>query len=327
MSSAGRSARPLASLALVVLLVLGASACGEQEPSGKKRPGGQLEEPLAVLPVAFARTGPYTSAGSGKRPVLNESTADLAGAVQVRYLSARRAVPPGGGRATRAEYDDFIEAILPLIDGFWRTNARKLSKDARYAPPGALIAYRGAKGPPCAGKTGKLVAGNAFYCPTLSPPDDCLRDSRNGYWCMDRDRIAWDEEELLFPLYRDVGDFAAALVLAHEWGHMMQARAAEPFYGEDPPIGMELQADCLAGVWGREMERQGRLQRGGLENAIEGLFQLKAAGGTRWVEPRAHGTPYQRRRAFILGFKAEIPGCVAKRFEPFLKKIRVPRGG
>lgn len=325
MSPASRSACLLASLALLVLLALGASACGE-ESGGKKRPGGRLEKPLAVLPDAFSETASYSSAGSGKRPVLNASTADLRGAGQVRYLSARRAVPPGGGTGTRAEYDEFIEAVLPLIDRFWRKNARKLSRDARYEPPGALIAYRGANGPPCAGKSGDRVAGNAFYCPTLSPPDDCRTVSRNGYWCVDRDRIAWDEQELTFPLYRDVGDLAAALVIAHEWGHLMQARAAEPFYGEDPPIGNELQADCLAGVWAREMERQGRLVRAGLENAIDGLYQLKDPDGTQWVEPRAHGTQYQRRRAFLLGFKAEIPGCDSKRFEPFLRKLGVPRG-
>jgi len=309
-----------------VLLALGSSACGDEGSPGKKRPGGKLEQPLAVLPDAFAATGPYTSAGSGKRPVLSSSTAGLRGAGQVRYLSARTAVPPGGGRAKRAEYDDFIEALLPLIDGFWRKNARALSRDARYEPPGALIAYQGADGPPCAGKTGKRIAGNAFYCPTLSPPDDCQMVSRNGYWCVDRDRIAWDEDGLTFPLYRDVGDLSAALVIAHEWGHLVQARAAEPFYGEDPPVGSELQADCLAGVWARGMERQGRLVRAGLENAIDGLYQLKGAGGTRWVERRTHGTPYQRRRAFLAGFKAGIPGCDSKRFEPFLKKVGVPRG-
>ncbi len=325
MSAASRSARLLASLAIGLVLALGASGCGE-EPSGKKRPGGRLEKPLAVLPDAFAQTEPYASAGSGKRPSISPSPADLRGAGQVRYLSARRAVPPGGGRAKRAEYDEFIEAILPLIDRFWRKATRKLSRDARYEPPGALIAYKGADGPPCAGKTGKRDAGNAFYCPTLSPPDDCLNVSRNRYWCEERDRIAWDEEQLTFPLYRDVGDLAAALIIAHEWGHLVQARAAEPFYGEDPPVGSELQADCLAGVWAREMERQGRLGRAGLENAIDGVYQLAGPSGAAWVTPQAHGTSAQRRRALLRGFKADIRGCDRKRFEPFLKKIGVPRG-
>ena len=325
MSPATRPSRLLASLALGALLGLGSGACGDDGSPGKKEPGGRLEQPLAVLPDAFAATDSYTSAGSGKRPVIDPDPVDLRGAGQVRYLSARTAVPPGGGRAKEAEYEEFIEALLPLIDGFWRKNVRELSSKARYEPPGALIAYEGANGPPCAGKTPKLDAGNAFYCPTLSPPDDCQMVSRNGYWCVDRDRIAWDEDGLTFPLYRDVGDLAAALVLAHEWGHLVQARAAEPFYGEDPPVGSELQADCLAGVWAREMARQGRLVRASLENAIEGVFQLKAAGGTRWVEPRTHGTAYQRRRSYLLGFKAGIPGCKSKRFEPFLKKVGVRR--
>ena len=313
-------------LASLLALALGACACGTDRSGGTKPPGGRLERPLAVLPEAFEATDPSGGPAGEERLELARSTAGLPGAVQVRNLSARSPVPPGGGSATRGEYEDFVKALLPLIDRFWAKNARRLSHDARYEPPGVLISYRGADGPGCSGEYAARDAGNAFYCPTLNPPDDCPAVSLNGYWCSGEDQIAWDEE-LTFALYRYVGNLAAALVLAHEWGHLMQARAAEPFYGEDPPIASELQADCLAGAWARAMERDARLRRDAFENAVAGFYEIKGLAASQWLDPSTHGSARQRKGAFLRGYKREIRACRAERFEPFLEKLGVARSG
>ena len=46
----------------------------------------------------------------------------------------------------------------------------------------------------------------------------------NAFYCEQGDFVAWDEQGLFPKLRQQYGDFAPALVLAHEWGHAVQAR-------------------------------------------------------------------------------------------------------
>ena len=67
----------------------------------------------------------------------------------------------------------------------------------------------------------------------------------NAFYCPDEDFIAFDDE-LLFPrLDDDFGRYTVAMVLAHEWGHAIQARLGSSL----PGVITELQADCFAGSW------------------------------------------------------------------------------
>ena len=78
-------------------------------------------------------------------------------------------------------------------------------------PQSRIIAGRpGVKLPPCQGErlSYRDVAGNAFYC------------------CGDN-FVVYDDAHLFPDLYADIGPFAVALVLAHEWGHAVQDRAGE----------------------------------------------------------------------------------------------------
>ena len=72
------------------------------------------------------------------------------------------------------------------------------------------------------------VAGNAFYCSDrrlrgLGRPGRCSRGCTEQF-----------------------GEFAPALVLAHEWGHVIQARIGFETY---QTVYLEQQADCFAGAW------------------------------------------------------------------------------
>ena len=68
--------------------------------------------------------------------------------------------------------------------------------------------------------------------------------------------------------FKAPGDFAQAYVLAHELGHHVQtltgitrqvdeARAADPDLSNALSVALELQADCLAGVWGHSTYDRG----------------------------------------------------------------------
>src|SRR3984893_6361343 len=75
------------------------------------------------------------------------------------------------------------------------------------------------------------------------------------------------------------GDFAQAYVLAHELGHHVQKligveqkvsalMRSEPSERNALSVKMELQADCLAGVWAHSTDQRKLLKKGDVESAI-----------------------------------------------------------
>ena len=127
--------------------------------------------------------------------------------------------------------------------------------------------------------------------------------------------------------YRDLkerfhapGDFAQAYVIAHEVGHHVQnllgiadkvhaaqARASEA-QGNALSVRMELQADCLAGVWAFHANRSRHiLESGDIEQALNAAsqigddrIQMRARG---YIAPESftHGSAEQRVRWFRRG--------------------------
>ena len=95
------------------------------------------------------------------------------------------------------------------------------------------------------------------------------------------------------------GDFAQAYVIAHEIGHHVQnllgisdtvhkARSRlSPEEGNALSVRLELQADCLAGVWGHHSSRDRELLEPG--DVEEGLAAAAAIGDDR-LQRRATGT-------------------------------------
>ncbi len=137
-----------------------------------------------------------------------------------------------------------------------------------------------------------------------------------------------------FGFYRELqnkfgapGDFAQAYVIAHEMGHHVQTllgineqvrqrSQAEPRDANPLSVRLELQADCLAGVWAQSQFARGNLEEGDIE---EGLGAAAAVGDDR-IQKQAtgrispenftHGTSEQRAKWFNEGFAAgNINAC------------------
>ncbi len=127
------------------------------------------------------------------------------------------------------------------------------------------------------------------------------------------------------------GDFAQAYVIAHEVGHHVQsllgidaeARRAEsqqPGSAKAVSVQLELQADCLAGVWGHSTEQRKLLESGDIESGMNaasavGDDHIQKMQGQR-VTPDAftHGSSAQRVAAFRKGFEAgTLASCGATR--------------
>jgi hypothetical protein len=118
------------------------------------------------------------------------------------------------------------------------------------------------------------------------------------------------------------GDFARAYVIAHEVGHHvqnllgiagqvhnLQTRTSEE-QSNALSVRMELQADCLAGVWGHHADKQRQLLEAG--DAEEGLRAAAAIGDDNiqrrsagYVRPESwtHGSSDMRVRWFKRGFQ------------------------
>lgn len=193
--------------------------------------------------------------------------------------SAKAAAELGMTEEQFQEYETDVDLVLDDLRDYWTVVLPELY-GIEHISPSAFIEYRSEEDAPTCGDE-QVETGNAFYC-------------------IPGNYIAWDEANLLMPYFSEVGDFAIAYVLAHEWGHSIQKQVgAEAEAG----IFFELQADCYAGAWGADAKLRGMLEPGDLE---EGLFTAQSVGdmpGIPWFDPTAHGTPEQRVDAFTLGFR------------------------
>jgi predicted metalloprotease len=123
------------------------------------------------------------------------------------------------------------------------------------------------------------------------------------------------------------GEFAQAYVIAHEIGHHVQKllgieRQASGLAKRNPQIQnqvsvrLELQADCLAGVWGKSTEQRNIIDRGDIE---AGLRAAAAVGDDRLqrmetgrVSPESftHGSSAQRVQWFRRGLESgKVSAC------------------
>ncbi|SFL80178.1 neutral zinc metallopeptidase [Geodermatophilus ruber] len=77
------------------------------------------------------------------------------------------------------------------------------------------------------------------------------------------------------------GDFAAAVSVAHEFGHSVVDERGTALGGSRPTgQNLELIADCMAGVWMAWVQREGLLEAGDVEEAIATLEALSGTTAT-----------------------------------------------
>jgi hypothetical protein len=103
-----------------------------------------------------------------------------------------------------------------------------------------------------------------------------------------------------------IGDFAWVTVMAHEWGHHVQALQGVP---RAAGSAFELQADCLAGSYARDAETRGLLDPG---DVAEAIAISDIAGDPEWLPQDiegAHGTSDDRMSSFMRGFLDGFIGC------------------
>ena len=138
------------------------------------------------------------------------------------------------------------------------------------------------------------AASNAFYCQSPQEPNS--------------DSITYDRA-FLAELAADYGRFLPALVMAHEFGHAVQARVGLP----GPSITIETQADCLAGAWTAWVAAgeaaHSVLREPELDELLRGYFLLRDPVGTSSAQESAHGSYFDRVSGFQDGFDGGPETC------------------
>jgi hypothetical protein len=209
--------------------------------------------------------------------------------------------PPASDEMAR-----FVSKVFADTEDTWRVIFRDTGR--QYQDP-KLVLFTGAT--PTACGTGQTAMG-PFYCPS----------DRTVY--ID---LAFYQD--LKARFKAPGDFAQAYVIAHEVGHHVQhllgiadkVQAARSRASEAQvnalSVRLELQADCLAGVWAYHADRMRNiLEAGDIEEALNAASAIgddrlqERARGYAVPDTFTHGTSTQRVRWFRRGIEAgELRQC------------------
>jgi hypothetical protein len=206
----------------------------------------------------------------------------------------------------------FVSTVLADTEDVWTDVFAKGGKT--YEKP-HLVLFRGSTATACG--QGQAAMG-PFYC----PGDHKVYIDLGFYETL--------KNQLGAP-----GDFAQAYVIAHEVGHHVQnllgiSAKMEQMRSKLSPekynalsVRLELQADCLAGVWANhaQAERQ-LLEAGDVAEAMNAAAKIgddalqKAAGGRVVPESFTHGTSAQRQH----WFEAGLQGGLVKNCDTFASR-------
>ena len=116
-------------------------------------------------------------------------------------------------------------------------------------------------------------------------------------------------QDLLWAFYKQAGDAAPALALAHEWGHHLQLMLNVPFAETNADsIKFENQADCIAGAWAQYADQKGWLER---EDDLKDVTTLMRLIGSAEGSRRDHGTTAERQAAFEKSYAGGVKACNA----------------
>ena len=198
---------------------------------------------------------------------------------------------------------DMVSVVIADTEDVWRELFA--AQGRRYEEP-TLVLFSGATRSACG--LGQAAMG-PFYCPA----------DRKAYI----DLSFYDQMRTRF---RAPGDFAQAYVIAHEVGHHVQnllgisgqVHQMKQRVGEAEAnalsVRLELQADCLAGVWANRADKaRNILEAGDVEEALNAASAIgddtlqRQSQGTVVPESFTHGTSAQRQRWFRVGLESGNP--------------------
>jgi predicted metalloprotease len=219
------------------------------------------------------------------------------------YGAAERSVPDGSNAAEESQVQ-FVSFVLDDAQKTWERLLPERGVPYRHAK---LVLFRDFTTSGCGAAQS---ATGPFYCPADEKVYIDL-----GFF----DQLA---NRMGAP-----GEFAQAYVIAHELGHHVQKllgieskvsrlRQADPASSNPLSVRMELQADCLAGVWGHSTQQRNMIDQSDIR---AGMDAVAAVGDDRLqtmarghVSPESftHGSSLERSQWFQRGLDSgDIASC------------------
>jgi predicted metalloprotease len=213
---------------------------------------------------------------------------------------SREAQGQAGAPKTADEEKVFISRVLKDTEDVWDRVFQSFGR--RYEAP-QMVLFSGGTRTACG--VGQSAMG-PFYCPI----DQKIYIDLSFY----------DE---LGRRFKAPGDFAKAYVIAHEVGHHIQLQLGiaekvqqlkarmDERESNALQVRMELQADCLAGVWANvNNQMKQRLEQGDIEEGLNAASQIgddmiqKKTQGRVVPDAFTHGSSAQRTRWFKRGYES-----------------------
>ncbi len=199
----------------------------------------------------------------------------------------------------QTKFDIRARNALTDVEQFWKEVFPTISNGKAFVPLKGGV-YSVTTGHPnsdnaCMAQQPTAADNNAFYC----PPDDSF---------------AYDRTGLVGQLADQFGPEFAMVVIAHEFGHLIQNRLGI----DEPSILLESQADCAAGAFTAAeygvsvpavKDPHFRELPPALDQTIIGLILLRDSQPHNASDPQTHGTGFDRASAFSDGFHNGAKFC------------------
>ncbi|MBY5164389.1 neutral zinc metallopeptidase [Salsipaludibacter albus] len=259
--------------------------------------GGGLSIPVIIMVLLFTVFGGDSGDLGGVLNELGQPAPDAGGATG-------SAIDPANDPDSQELA--IVSYVLDDSQALW---ADVFEASGMDYPTSQLVVYEGGTSTSGCGY-GQSAAG-PFYCPADSTTYIDL-----GFF------------ELMEQRFGAEGDFAQAYVVAHEIGHhvqnalglssqVRQQQQANPSEANDLSVKLELQADCLAGVWANSADQEGELgiTAADIDEAIAAAEAIgddalqRQAGQNPNPESFTHGSSAQRVEWFTTGYETGDPNA------------------
>ncbi|WP_336792641.1 neutral zinc metallopeptidase [Gordonia malaquae] len=274
-TSRRRSSRLAAAVAVIVVGVLALAGCGGGTDGTAKRSAPQPPKRCTAVECP-------------ELPVYSQKRLDPSG---VTAANSNETVPA------------YMTEVLDDLDATWQQWFAELNIEG-ISPGRELIAPGSSFTSECAEPGEPALTSdfpNAFFCPVDELPDG-VGVKRKGSIILPVETFAgiW-QGKLLGSKGVMLGDFTAATIIAHEYGHNVMWRLMDAYKmsesqlptGNDP----ELLADCFAGNWAATVFARKDLS---LKEIAQAAALVISVGDP--APNQGHGTSFERIRALTRGF-------------------------